>query len=219
MTDDTKTKRKARLKEIELHREELALQKELLELQMLDITHTTKHISHGPSMDIGKGVFRLESGVYDEVLSLASVIERWCDQHEGEPVRLHIFSPGGSVFYGLALYDTLRTVSEKGHKVTTVIRGYAGSMASVIFLAGDVRLIGAESYIHQHEPSLYGVGGRATELSADAKFGERLYDKMARIYADRTGMTERAFKNRTKGKEWYAESSEALSLGIATALG
>lgn len=218
MSDPDKKQAKARLKELEILTAEIELEEKELNLDMLRISHNAKHISHGPSQDIGRGIFRLESGVYDEVLSLASVIERWAAQNPGEKVRLYIFSPGGSVFHGFALYDTLRTLSEAGHEVTTVIRGFAGSMASVIFLAGDVRLIGAESYIHQHEGSS-GVVGSTSAIREEAEFMKRLGEKVARIYATRTSLTAAQFKAKIRKKEWYAESDEAVRLGIATAVG
>lgn len=214
----TKAEQKARRKEIALEEAELGLLQKRNEVETSRINLLTKVLAHGPSTDMEGGTFRLESGVYDEVLTLASVIERWGKAHPGKPIRLYIFSPGGSVFHGLALYDTLRTLSEDGHEITTVIRGYAGSMASVIFLAGDERLIGAESLIHQHEPSA-GVSGRASEMADGSAFVTRLYDKMARIYEARTNLTVRRFKTLTTKKEWWTDASEALELGIATRIG
>ena len=214
-TEDKTIKR--RTKELDLEEKELGLEKAKLELDLTRLSHTRSHLSHGPTLDMHRGIFRLEDVVGGGVLELASVVQRWADAdgNAGRPITLYIFSPGGSVLHGFSLYDTLRTLSEAGHEVTTVIRGFAGSMASVIFLAGDVRRIGAESIIHQHEVSSMAYG-KASDLGEEVAFTKRLGDKIARIYETRTKMTVRSFKAKTVKKEWYADAQEALALGIAT---
>ena len=216
MTDDKKTI-KRRTKELDLEEKEVGLEKAKLELELTRLSHTRSHLSHGPTLDMHRGIFRLEDVVYSGVIGLSSVMQRWADDptNTEKPITLYIFSPGGSVFHGFALYDTLRTLSDRGHEVTTVIRGFAGSMASVIFLAGDRRLIGAESIIHQHEGSS-GVRGSASEIKDEAAFMQRLEDKITRIYTSRTNITARTFKSKINRKEWYADADEALKLGIAT---
>lgn len=209
MTDPKTTKR--RLKEVEAEKAELEL-----ELKRIELLKT--QLQHGPTLDISEGTFRLDTGVYEGVLQLSAVIDRWARLNPGEGVKLHIFSPGGSVFHGLTLYDTLRTVSERGNAVTTVVRGFAGSMASVIFLAGDTRLIGAESLIHQHEASTY-TGGTTSQIKDEAEFMKRLEEKITGIYTSRTRMTKQQFLSRIRKKEWYAGAQEALELGIATDVG
>jgi ATP-dependent protease ClpP protease subunit len=90
-------------------------------------------------------------------------------------------------------------------------------MASVIFLAGDVRKIGAESYIHQHEGSS-GVRGSTSEIAEEAAFMKKLEEKVTRIYTSRTNMTRTQFLGKIRKKDWFAEAEEALALGIATEL-
>lgn len=215
MTDQTKKSIKRQLKETELEAALVDLESSRTSLDIRKLDRARQQLAHGPTLDMAVGVFRLESGVYEAVLVLAAAMERWADLNPGKPLTLYLFSPGGSVLHGFALYDTLRTLSFEGHEITTVIRGFAGSMASVVFLAGDRRLIGAESIIHQHEVSSV-TYGKVSEMAEDTKFTQRLGDKIARIYNERTGMSIRAFKSKTVKKEWYAEAAEALELGIAT---
>lgn len=214
MTDD-KTTLKRRQKEADLRQAEASAEEAELDLRLKKIELQRTEVSHGPIIDSHKGIFRLEDGVSRNVLELASIMQRWGDANEGKPLSLVIFSPGGSVMHGLALYDTLRTLSDQGHEITTVARGFVGSMGSVIFLAGDRRHIGAESIIHQHEIAS-GVGGKMSEINDEVDFLKRLQAKVVRIYASRTNLSERAFKAKITKKEWYAEATEALELGIAT---
>lgn len=195
-----------------------AADKAELDLEDKRIALKLRSVSHGPTVDMHRGVFRLEQPVYSAVLELTGIIQRWADEHPEEPITLYIFSRGGSVFHGFALYDTLRTLSEQGHEVTTVIRGFAGSMASVIFLAGDVRKIGAESMIHQHEASSDAIGSKS-EIQDEAEFMKKLEAQITRIYTSRTNMTARQFLTKIRRKDWYANAQEAFDLGIATEVG
>lgn len=213
MTDKKQIKRE--LKELELREAKASAAKAEIDLSLRELDSIRVHHQHALLADAHVGVFRIEESVRDEVLQLAAAMQRWGDQHPGDPVVLYIFSPGGSVLHGFALYDTLRTLSDQGHHVTTVIRGFAGSMASVIFLAGDTRKIGAESIVHQHEPSSF-TYGKLSEMTDANKFVERLYEKITRVYTTRTGLTRTAFRRLTVGKEWYADAEEAMKHGLAT---
>ena len=81
-------------------------------------------------------------------------------------------SPGGSVIHGMALFDEMVTLSQRGggqHKLTTVVRGYAASMGGILLQAGDKRVCGKESYLMIHEIAA-GTGGKIGELKDDVKF-------------------------------------------------
>ena len=215
MTDTAKKDHKRQLKALELREQEISVAKAEIDLEIRLLDRVRHNHQHGLLLDSNTGTFRLEDAVYSEVLSLGTAMQRWGDAHPGAPLTLYIFSPGGSVLHGLALYDTLRTLSREGHEITTVIRGFAGSMASVLFLAGDVRKIGAESIIHQHEPSSMAYG-KLSEMTDANEFVKTLFEKITRIYVDRTSMTRTTFRKKTVGKEWHAEAAEALALGLAT---
>lgn len=221
-TNPEKKAQKAALKALELREKTADVAKAEIDLESAQIGLTLRkldqvrsHHQFGLLVDASAGTFRLEGRVDEDVLALATTIHRWADKNPDRPITLYIFSPGGDVRYGFALYDTLRTLSAKGHEITTVIRGFAGSMASVVFLAGDVRKIGAESIVHQHEPSSMAYG-KLSEMTDANKFVETLFEKITRIYVSRTQLSRAAFRKLTVGKEWYAEADRALALGVAT---
>lgn len=188
--------------------DEIALQARAIDL-------LAKERDHLPVLERAGGVFRLEEGVASNVLTLISRIQTYAADRPGAAITLRLFSPGGSVIHGFALYDLLRSLSEAGHEVTTEVRGYCGSMASVIFLAGDVRRIGAQSFTHQHELSTI-TWGKMSELADEMDFAKKLEEKVASIYADRTKLTKKRFFDKIRKTEWWADADEALSLGIAT---
>lgn len=184
-----------------------------VEAQYMSLLHSRRESL--PMLERAEGIFRLEEGVAGNVLALIARIQSYAAERPGAAITLRLFSPGGSVIHGFALYDLLRSLSEAGHEVTTEVRGYCGSMASVIFLAGDVRRIGAQSFTHQHELSTI-TWGKMSELADEFDFAKRLEEKVASIYAARTKLTRKRFFDKIRKTEWWADADEALSLGIAT---
>lgn len=123
---------------------------------------------------------------------------------EGD-VEVRICSDGGSVFEGLAMYHTLRA---SGRKVITKNFGLAASMASVLFLAGDERIMYPGSMLMLHSP--WGPAGMDQELLAKTKAS------LVGIYSSVTGKTEAKIEKMLEGETWL-DSSEAVALGFATA--
>jgi ATP-dependent protease ClpP protease subunit len=91
---------------------------------------------------------------------------------ETTDVIVHINSPGGYVTDGFAIHDLLKT---SGYKVTTIIEGLCGSIATVIALAGDVRKIHANSEFFVHPP----FASYIEKLDADE--AQRLADELKAI--------------------------------------
>lgn len=80
-------------------------------------------------------------------------------------IEVHINSYGGDVAEGVAIYNALR---QSGKHVTTVCDGFACSIASVIFMAGERRIMNSASLLMLHEPSFPNAGGNAKALRKQA---------------------------------------------------
>lgn len=80
-------------------------------------------------------------------------------------IEVHINSYGGDVAEGVAIYNALRQSSKH---VTTVCDGFACSIASVIFMAGERRVMNSASLLMLHEPSFPNAGGNAKALRKQA---------------------------------------------------
>jgi ATP-dependent protease ClpP protease subunit len=207
---------KAKLREIELEKAEIELARE--RLRLLDDRRAE---SWALAKGIYNGEFRLDGFIREDLIAqLTSNILQWKRVQAGAtpPVVLYITSPGGDAYAAFALYDTLRTLSAQGHTVTTVIRGFAASGAGVISQAGDVRLIGAESFIHIHEAGA-GIMGKAAEVKDEAMALEQMSRRMAGVYAARSTLTAEEIYNRFERREWWVSSTDALELGFADSIG
>lgn len=157
---------------------------------------------------------------FNEAFSAASTrkcidqLATWARQSD-EPLDIEICfnSPGGSVIDGMALWDFIKTIQVRGHKVTTSTIGMAASMAGILLQAGDVRVMGAESYLLIHEVS-FGAGGKIGEVEDEVAFVRKIQDRVVRIFAARSTLSERQIKNRWRRKDWWLDSDEALRLGF-----
>lgn len=200
----------ARKAEIDVERAEISLRLDLLREK--EVASAFQWKLNG---DREHGVFTLESSVGSSALQLAGDLRQYGRVKPNGPITLDIFSPGGSVMHGLALYDTLRTLSKQGHLVTTVARGYAASMGSIVFLAGDNRLIGAEAQVMFHSLSA-GTGGMLHEMEDDIEFYRELNERLLRIVTGRSKITLEMVHKRTKKRDWWVGAKEAKKLGVAT---
>jgi len=133
------------------------------------------------------------------------------DAANGKPVEVVINSPGGFVSDGIAIYNMLKDYSGE---VTTRIAGVAASIASVIFMAGDNRIIETGGHLMIHKPAL-GLFGEAEELRNAADTLDTLETAIIDIY--KTGSTlDRADIVAMMEKESWFLGPEALNHGFAT---
>lgn len=129
-----------------------------------------------------------------------------------EHIALHINSPGGSVFDGVAIQNSL-----KHHKasVTVYIDGIAASIASIIALAGDEIKIADNAYVMIHNPASI-VWGEAKDMLKEAEVLNKLADGLAGDYARRMGISLEAARALMDEETWYL-GQEAVAAGFADA--
>lgn len=153
--------------------------------------------------------------------SVAKCVEQltyWDRTEEPSDITIELFSPGGSVIPGMALFDHIVTMRAKGWKVTTVARGYAASMGGILLQAGDVRKMGKEAYILIHEVQA-GAMGTMGEIEDEVEFLKKMQNRILGIFAERSTLTVTQLRNRWRRKNWWLDSDEALKLGIVDEIG
>lgn len=127
-------------------------------------------------------------------------------------VTVHINSPGGDVFEGLAIYNLLR--EHKG-RVTVKVMGIAASAASFIAMAGDEIQIGRSAFFMVHNAWVLALGNR-NELREVADWLEPFDAVVADIYAARTGIDVESIQENMDSETWIG-GKEAVDLGWADA--
>ena len=124
-------------------------------------------------------------------------------------IHLHINSPGGSVFDGVAIHNALR---RHPAKVTTYIDGLAASIASIIAIAGDRVVMASNALFMIHNP-WGGVQGDATEMRKMADVLDKIGETLVNAYEERTGMARDDITAAMNDETWYT-ADEALAAGF-----
>lgn len=143
----------------------------------------------------------------------AKQLQYWQRTEPGCPVEIVFFSPGGSVIAGMALYDCIQQLRAAGHHVTTSTIGFAASMGGILLQAGDVRIMGRESYILIHEVATAMIG-KIAEIEDEVEFVRKIQSRVLDIFASRSKLTKAQLQRRWRRKDWWIDSTEALKLGL-----
>lgn len=152
----------------------------------------------------------LANRVNRELLALAAA-------DEAKPITVWINSPGGEVYAGFSIYDTIQYIKPK---VITIIAGTAASMGSVIALAAEKedRFIFPNGKILLHQPLISGtLQGPASDIEIHAKDIIKLKAKIHQLYSERTGTDIKVFQELME-RDYWVEPKEAISLGLVSAI-
>jgi ATP-dependent Clp endopeptidase proteolytic subunit ClpP len=156
---------------------------------------------------------------FNDIVSSSSVgacisqLNIWSRTDPKCDIEIIFNSPGGSVVDGMALYDYFQALRRAGHKLTTVTFGMAASMAGILLQAGDVRVIGAESYVLIHEISTVAIG-KIGELEDVVEFCKKIQKRVIDIFATRSNKPHSYFEKHWRRKDWWLDSSECMRIGI-----
>jgi len=126
-------------------------------------------------------------------------------------ISIYINSPGGSIYAGLAIYDTFQHLK---CDVSTVCMGMAMSMGAVLLAAGakGKRFALPNSTILIHQP-LGGAEGQATDIEITAREIIRLRDSLYNILVKHTGQSMDRIKQ-DSDRNFYMKAEDALKYGI-----
>lgn len=126
-----------------------------------------------------------------------------------EEIELHINSPGGEVFDGVAIYEGL---VGHGATVTTYVDGLAASAASFIAMAGDRVVMTKHAEMMIHDAMSFAIGN-AADLREQADLLDKVSDKIANIYAERCEDAAH-WRAAMRDETWYS-ADEAVAAGLA----
>jgi ATP-dependent protease ClpP protease subunit len=128
-------------------------------------------------------------------------------------INLHINSPGGEAFEGIAILNLLRAHPAR---VTAIVDGLAGSAASFIATGADETLMAKNSQLMIHDA--WGlVVGNAKDMRDIADALDKMSDNIASIYADKASGTVQEWRDAMRDETWYL-ADEAVEAGLADGL-
>ncbi|MDE5921595.1 MAG: ATP-dependent Clp endopeptidase proteolytic subunit ClpP [Paramuribaculum sp.] len=129
----------------------------------------------------------------------------------GKDISIYINSPGGSVYAGLGIYDTMQYVSSD---VATICTGMAASMAAVLLVAGakGKRFALRHSRVMIHQP-MGGAQGQASDIEITAREIQKLKKELYTIIADHSGMSyDKVAKD--SDRDYWMTAEEARDYGM-----
>jgi len=128
-------------------------------------------------------------------------------------INVHINSYGGEVAEGLAIYNALKNHKAK---VKTYCDGFACSIASVIFMAGDERIMSKSSLLMIHNAWSF-VEGNANELRKLADDLDKMTSASINAYMEHVNIDEAELKSLLDNESWLTYD-ECLEMGFATSI-
>jgi len=127
-------------------------------------------------------------------------------------VNVYINSPGGSVYDGLGIYDTMRLLP---CPVATTCVGYAMSFGAILLMAGDKgkRYAMPHSRIHMHQPLQGGLSGQATDIDIRAREILNQREILNGIIQQHTGQSLERIERDTD-RDYFMSAKDAKEYGI-----
>ena len=126
-------------------------------------------------------------------------------------ISIYLNTPGGSVYAGLGIYDTMQFVKSR---VATICTGMAASMGAVLLVAGKKGMRAAlpHSRVMIHQP-MGGIQGQASDIEITAKEILKLKDELYQIIADHSGQAMKKIRQ-DADRDYWMTAAEALEYGM-----
>ena len=129
----------------------------------------------------------------------------------GKDISLYINSPGGSVYAGLGIYDTMQYIQSD---VSTICTGMAASMAAVLLVAGvkDKRFALKHSRVMIHQP-MGGIQGQASDIEITSREILKLKKELYTIISDHSGQPyDKVYAD--SDRDYWMTAAEAKDYGM-----
>jgi ATP-dependent Clp protease protease subunit len=163
------------------------------------------------SLLLKERIIFLGTAIDDQVANLVIAQLLFLDSENHYPVRLYINCPGGVVYSGLAIYDTMKMMKSP---VSTVAVGFTGSMGTVILTCGAAgqRYALPNATVHMH-PTSGGAKGYTEDVSIAYREQERLQNHVYDLIGQHSNHT-RAEIETTFRRDKFMNAAEAKAYGL-----
>ena len=150
--------------------------------------------------------------IYDDVANIIQAQLLFLESQDSErDIQIYLNSPGGSVYAGLGIYDTMQYLKPD---ISTICTGMAASMAAVLMCAGaqGKRYALPHSRIMIHQP-MGGTQGQASDIEIEAREIQKLKKELYEIIAHHSGKYyEQVWKD--SDRDYWMTAAEAKEYGM-----
>src|SRR6056300_909941 len=154
----------------------------------------------------------LGTGINDQVANIVQAQLLFLESTDAsKDIQIYINSPGGSVYAGLGIYDTMQFIRPD---VATICTGIAASMAAVLLCAGaEGKRSGlTHSRVMIHQP-LSGAQGQASDIEIAAKEVLKIKDELYTIISNHSGQTfDKVYQD--SDRDYWMKAEQAKSYGM-----
>jgi ATP-dependent Clp protease protease subunit len=154
----------------------------------------------------------LGTGINDQVANIVQAQLLFLESADAsKDIQIYINSPGGSVYAGLGIYDTMQFIKPD---VATICTGIAASMAAVLLCAGEKgkRSGLTHSRVMIHQP-LSGAQGQASDIEIAAKEVLKIKDELYTIISNHSGQTfDKVYQD--SDRDYWMKAEQAKSYGM-----
>ncbi len=154
----------------------------------------------------------LGTPITDQVANLIVAQLLYLNKEDPEQeIQMYINSPGGAVYAGMAIYDTMQMIP---NPISTVAVGVTASFGTVLLTAGTKgrRYALPHATIHMHQP-LGGAQGQASDIEIQAREILRLKARLNEILSFHTGQSIEVIETDTE-RDFYMDAEQAVKYGI-----
>lgn len=129
----------------------------------------------------------------------------------GKDISLYLNSPGGAVYAGLGIYDTMQFISSD---VSTICTGMAASMAAVLLVAGSKgkRFALKHSRVMIHQP-MGGVQGQASDMEITVREIQKIKKELYSIISSHSGQNVEQIE-KDSDRDYWMTATEAKDYGM-----
>ena len=150
--------------------------------------------------------------IYDDVANIIQAQLLFLESQDSDrDIQIYINSPGGSVYAGLGIYDTMQYLKPD---ISTICTGMAASMAAVLLCAGakEKRFALPHARVMIHQP-MGGTQGQASDIEIEAKEIQKLKKELFEIISLHSGQTyEQVWKD--SDRDYWMIAQEAKEYGM-----
>lgn len=163
------------------------------------------------SLLLKERIIFLGTAIDEHVANLVVAQMLYLDSESHGPISLYIHSPGGSVYAGLAIYDTMKIMKSP---VTTIAVGFSGSMGTVLLTAGTKgqRYALPHATVHMH-PAAGGASGYTEDVRIAYLEQERLHNQLFYLIGKHSGHPKDEIEEMFR-RDRFMNAEEAKEYGL-----
>jgi ATP-dependent Clp protease protease subunit len=164
------------------------------------------------SLLLKERIIMLGTPINDQIANLIVAQLLFLQREDSErQIQMFINSPGGVIYAGMAMYDTMQQISAP---VSTTAVGLTASFGTIILTAGSkgLRYSLPNATVHMHQP-LGGAQGQATDIVIQANEIMRLKETLNAILMKHTGRTKEEIERDTE-RDVYFDAHKAVDYGL-----